>query len=222
MNLHERALEALVGQLDEQIAILTRDRDAFCEAHGREEARIAWLEKENDRLRAELASGAASPMYMAPSKEREERRAEEATSALFAPHVVAAPLEDSGAVVAKRLSEAEKRAFLLANGWTCHDEIESQNIRVCWENGAKWYSLEDAYALCTTEISKGKLRGSGWESVVDPVDEIERWKRPGAGELVMFHVACAEVEATLDNTRAWLNSDPMDTLAPFRSSLGAT
>lgn len=166
-SLHERALEALIVQLD---------------------AKVTWLESENDRLRTELANS----VVVAPKQEKPEQRRAEQPSLLFEPHVSAATPEDTST---KRLSEAQKRAFLTANGWTCHDEIESQNIRVCWEHGKKWYSLEDAYALCAAEISKGKLRGSGWESVVDPVDEIERWKRPGTGELLMFHVACAEMAA---------------------------
>jgi len=167
-SLHERALEALIVQLD---------------------ARITWLESENDRLRNELAN---VPAVATPQKEEPEQRRTEQPSLFFEPHVAARAPEDAPA---KRLSEAEKRAFLATNGWTCHADIEAQNIRVCWENGARWYSLEDAYALCVAEINKGKLRASGWESVVDPVDEIERWKRPGNGELLMFHLACAEVAA---------------------------
>lgn len=88
-----------------------------------------------------------------------------------------------------RLNEIQKREFLIANGWTVHPEVEDQNIRVCWENGGKWLTLDAAYDLVVAEQKKARLRAAGWESVVDPVDEIERWRRPSDGELVMFHLA---------------------------------
>jgi hypothetical protein len=49
----------------------------------------------------------------------------------------------------RRADNNEKRAALLANGWTCHSDIEAQNVPQCWENGFKWVTLEEAYDLMT-------------------------------------------------------------------------
>lgn len=95
---------------------------------------------------------------------------------------------------ALRLNEIQKREFLIAHGWTVHPEIEDQNIRVCWENGAKWQTLEMAYEIVVTEAKKAALHAAGWESVVDAVDEIERWKDPLTGELQLFHIASWRLE----------------------------
>lgn len=163
------------------------------------EAEVARVRAELELTRRSLESDAAqrvaladpgrlSPNWAPPSKEREERRAEDAALTFeVTPHVSARVEEPT-----KRLSEAEKRAFLMAHGWTEHNEIAEQNIRVCWENGGKWQTLEDAYELATTEIAKQRLRADGWTSTVDPIDEIERWRRAGS-DFVLFHEACAQL-----------------------------
>jgi len=136
--------------------------------------RVKQLEGELRFHRGEVPSMLAAPQPVA------------VTSLPFeaTPHVTA-PAAEPG----MRLNEIQKREFLIANGWTLHPEIEDQNIRVCWENGARWQTLEAAYEIVVTEAKKAALRTAGWESIVDAVDEIERWKHPSTGVLHLFHVA---------------------------------
>jgi hypothetical protein len=183
--------------------------------------RLAELETEIAKVRAELSGierdrdaeaaaqlalhdGRNSPNYMGPSAEREQRRAEE-SSLYVTPHI-STPPPAAEAVQAKRLSEVQKREFLESHGWAVHKDIEDQNIRVCWENGAKWHTLEDAFELEVKAVAREKLIGAAWLFETDPVDEIERWRRPSTGELVTFPVACQELGMPLADVHPdWLS-----------------
>jgi hypothetical protein len=163
------------------------------------EALVEKLEAENAKLRAALADGRNSPSYMAPSKEREERRAEEALvvasdepepnrgigTVLFAEHKSTPPPENKAV---KRLSEEEKRTFMLANGWTFHADIYDQDIPACWENGGRWQGLDEAYQLALSEVARKSLLSTGWLEVPDEVSGEKLWHREG--ELpIQFHLA---------------------------------
>jgi hypothetical protein len=183
--------------------------------------RLAELEGETARVRAELSGierdrdaeaaaqlalrdGRNSPNYMAPSAERELRRAEE-SSLYVTPHISTSP-PAAEVVQAKRLGEAQKREFLEARGWTVHKDIEDQSIRICWENGARWYSLEDAFDVELKALARKRLVDDGWSVLTDPVDEHESWCRPGTTDCVTFPVACAELGMPLADVHSdWLS-----------------
>jgi hypothetical protein len=151
-------------------------------------------EAEETRLIAELAAMAG-----------EQAVTEAAESLAFdvSPHVTAKTPEASRA---KRLSEAQKRAFLQEHGWTVHEEIENQNIRVCWENGAKWYSLEDAYELEVRAEAERRLTDAGWVFVPVPEEGFEKWQRPDTADRVSFPVACQEAGMPLADVHPdWLS-----------------
>jgi hypothetical protein len=175
------------------------------------EALVEKLEAENGTLRATLADGRNSPNYMAPSAEREERRAEGTAEAapaassddpesanrgigtvLFVEHKSTPPTENT---VVKRQSEEAKRAFLLANGWNEHGDIYEQNIPVCWEHGAKWQTLDDAYETELIAQAKLLLTKTGWHPVVGG-DGFERWQREN-GDPVLFHHALRAADPDL-------------------------
>jgi len=182
---YHAGIDALAHQLgthiDADIIQSVHDASPYGAAHRKKHLdlseRVKQLEGELRHHRGEVP-----PMLAAPQAEASSLPFE-ATQ-----HVTAPVVEPT-----LRLNEIQKREFLLANGWRCHDDIESQNIRVCWENGAKWHTLESAYELVVTEIKKAELRAAGWESIVDPVDEIERWKHPETGAWTLFHLACLGV-----------------------------
>jgi hypothetical protein len=107
------------------------------------EALVAQLEAENERLRAAVTP---SPAVAAPAEETSQ------LPLYVVPRIGRSsqpPPEKSGAPTSD-----EKRAVLFARGWTHHEEIYEQNIPVCWERGAKWYSLDDAYKVELGELSE--------------------------------------------------------------------
>lgn len=181
---YHAGIDALAHQLgthvDADIIKAVHDASPYGAEHKKTHLDLAERVKQ---LEGELRHhrGEVPPMLSAPQPEQASLPFE------ATPHVT----PPSTPPPALRLNEIQKREFLLVNGWTVHPEIEGQNIRVLWENGAKWQTLEDAYELVMTDLKKSELRAAGWESVVDAVDEIERWKHPTTGELLMFHVATA-------------------------------
>lgn len=170
-TLYERSLEALVAQLETENAKL---RAAMSDGERRKERRSEEVER---------GQSAASALAREPH---------DASAALpfleSAPHVTSRPAERAASDPIKRAGEAEKRSFLVSAGWTDHPDIYAQNVSACWEHGAKWQTLDDAYEVAMTEKAKTLLLSTGWVPSVGEADEIERWSK-GLYAAVPFHIA---------------------------------
>lgn len=196
-SLYERSLEALVEQL---------------------EAKVAKLEEENDvwrRYAGPIVDVDLAKQQIPPHRQTEAERVDEEAhlTRVHAAEVAAGfPLASEAHVTTpanapmtweteahadptpKRLSDAERRAVLLENGWTEHTEIYQQNIPICWERGAKWYSLEDAYGLVLKDREANLLLAGGWQPETGICGR-EFWKEPGTEELIPREYAVARLNA---------------------------
>jgi hypothetical protein len=168
------------------------------------EALVEKLEAENARLR-EMVSGTSDhrpERFSGPTEITLPSTASDGigfadraaldSATLFQEHKSTPPPENK---IAKRASEAEKRELLTAHGWSVHPEVEDQNIRVCWEHGAQWYSLEDAYELAIKDLAREKLRRALWSQMTDPVSGDEAWSAPGTNAFVPLHQAIHAIGA---------------------------
>lgn len=193
-SLYERSLEALIEKLEARVLELENENgclrhslsraventdpgrfdlpgpDAEAFANVRESLRRMTPEQQ----RAALVSagiynhdGSLTDAYRDAS---DEQQARESLPFATEPHVSVPPPAPT-----KRLNDDEKRAALVATGWTEHTDIAQQNISVCWERGAQWYSLTDAYGLLLKDREVYKLQAAGWMMEVG-IDDRERWR----------------------------------------------